>query len=261
MRDRLPRAEAGAVVLRPRPRHRGQLVAELAEHLLPRATAAARPRPGSSARPARSRPSPRAAAASSAQSRLLPMPGSPVTTAKAGWSPGWSSSPTSAASWSSRPTSGQGDSVGPAGATGSAGAADHRRSAGSPRRLVPLQRRILLQQGGLQGAQLRARLEPELLGEQRRAPGAAPRARRPVGPRGSARGHAGPTAVHAAGTSRSAPRARPRPSHDAPARERPRPGPRARSPGAPRGGLARPAPREHPRARRTAPRATGTTPR
>ena len=106
-RDRLPGAElrgAVAVTADAGPRAgRGRARAARS----PRGTAVARPRPGSSGRPGRWLPRRSAVAASSAHSRLLPMPGSPVTTANTGCSSDCSSSPTRAESWSSRPTSGE----------------------------------------------------------------------------------------------------------------------------------------------------------
>ena len=237
-------------------RHGGQLVAELAEHAGPRVerrrTLVLRAAPdehGHAHRPGAPRRARRTAGSCRSRARRSP-------TAKAGCSPDCSSSPTSAASWSSRPTSGQANSVAVRRGTGSRWCRNDRRAGCREARAT--ERGILPQHGGLQRAQLGARLETELLGEQLahlaqhlERVGLSARA-------GQGQGTQAPQPFAQRVRRRSAPRARRPPSRAARARAPPRPGPPARSPAAPRAGRARPARPVRPRARRTATRATGT---
>ena len=166
------------------------------------ATASANGWNGSRPAPSRQRPdstaAPRAVTrpASSASSRVLPMPGSPdrnVTRPRpAATSARWSSS---VASWVSRPKH---DVAGRA--TGRGGVT------GRP------QRRVLGEDRRLQLPRLRAGLDAELVGEHRGAAAGRPRAPRPAGRRGRAPASAGSSAARAADRRRRAsrtPRRRP----------------------------------------------------
>ena len=227
----------------------------------PTATTAARRRPGSSGRPARCSPASAASATSSAASRVLPMPGSPVSAANAGRPLGRRST---------RPTSARQLVVAadhrPRRRPASAGRARRdwrrggRRSGGGGgagrRRARPTRARVLAQHRRLQVAQLGARLEPELLVEHVAdlaqhvegvglPPGAGQRerAQRPQPlPQRVRRGQR----LQLRGDGRLVARA--------PAR--PRRGPRAPPAAAPRAGPAPRPRRRRPPARRTASRAT-----
>ena len=116
------RPRCGTGRRRPRPARVAREVApEPVEHRWPTATAGVRPRPGSSGRtaPCAARP---ATAASSASSRLLPMPGSPTSAARAGAASRLRRAAHQLGQLVVRPTSGQGATGGRGRGAGRAGA-------------------------------------------------------------------------------------------------------------------------------------------